>query len=94
MVADPQIGYTKLIEFVVETFVRRQIQLDTMSREQGRLVRLVIVVQPSFSGWWRMFGQYFVRHLMRVISSHHQWHIINGITVFLFSFFFFFFFLF
>jgi hypothetical protein len=84
MVADPQIGYTKLIEFVVETFVRRQIQLDTMSREQGRLVRLVIVVQPSFSGWWRMFGQYFVRHLMRVISSHHQWHHCYSFFFFLF----------
>ena len=56
MMADPSIGYSNLIEFVVETFVRRQIQLDTMSRAQGRLVRLVVVVQCSFRGWWRLFG--------------------------------------
>ena len=56
MMADSDIGYQRLLEFVVESFVRRQIQLDCMSREQGRLVRLVIVVQASFRGWWRLFG--------------------------------------
>ena len=48
-------GREKVLEFTVETFVRRQIQLDILSRYQGRLVRLVCFMQ-CLGGLWRLLA--------------------------------------
>ncbi len=49
----------------VESFVRRQIQLDLLSREQGRLVRLVVFSQAPHGGYWRLLTPGPTRDWMR-----------------------------
>jgi hypothetical protein len=49
------IGWKNATEHNIEAVVRQQIHMDVLSREQGRLVRVVIVVQVFHGSTWRMF---------------------------------------
>ena len=48
-------GRDKVLDFTVESFVRRQIQLDMLSRHQGRLTRLVCFME-CLGGLWRLLA--------------------------------------
>ena len=48
-------GTEKVLEYTVEQYVRRQIQLDMLARHQGRLTRLVCFMQ-CLGGLWRLLA--------------------------------------
>lgn len=48
-------GREKVLDFTVESFVRRQIQLDMLSRHQGRLTRVLVFLQ-CLGGLWRLLA--------------------------------------
>jgi len=69
-----QMGWENTGEHNVEAVVRQQIQIDILSREQRRLVRVVVILQFLHGSIWRLFvpSSSTGSRMMEYVKQKHQ----------------------
>ena len=69
-----QIGWENAREHNIEAVIRQQIQIDILSREQRRLVRVVVILQVLHGSIWRLFvpSSSTGSRMMKYVKQEHQ----------------------